>query len=110
MTWRKPSGAVTLDGVSGWQKRGWWKELLGLLACRRSLCHLREYSVAHLLAEPKQSRLLPGPVCARPKTLRHVGGGGTGLTMYLRENAVGKPQAGVHWTGVGFSNPNTTMR
>lgn len=83
--------------------------LVGLLACRRSLCHLRECSVAHLLGEPKQSRLLPGPVCAGPKTLRHVGEG-TGLTMYLGENAVGKPQTGVHWTDVGFGNTNLTMR
>ena len=42
VTWRRPSGGVTLDGESGWQKWGFWEGLLGCRACRRSLCHLRE--------------------------------------------------------------------
>lgn len=56
-----------MDGESGEQKRGWWEGLLGLLACSRSLWHLRECLMAHLLGEPKQPRLLPGQLCAGPE-------------------------------------------
>lgn len=108
ITWRKRSGGVTLDGESGWQKWGWWEGPLGLLACRRSLWHLREYSVAHLLREPKQSSLLPGPVCAGPKSLCHVGGGGHRLN-YVSQRKGSRKTTGrglLDWSGLWKHQPD----